>query len=108
MLKYSSLSHPSKISNSWCLSISHTKWSPITTGDIMELILIAQPNDTKITWQIKNINISQNTVVTGNITTNLPSNTIFLAWQAGLYCGVDNLPDRAQFSTIRYYMESNY
>lgn len=78
---------------------------PITIGDVIELVLVAEPNDTQITYQIKNI--SQNIIVNGIISSNLPSNTVFLAWQATI-TALDNFPTTGIFSTIRYYMESNY
>lgn len=49
---------------------------PVNTTDIIEFILFAKPNDTVVTYRIKNLNSGNET--TGTISTNLPDTTAFL------------------------------
>lgn len=49
---------------------------PVNTTDILEMVLFAKPNDTAITYRIKNLQTGNE--VSGTLSTNLPANTAFL------------------------------
>ncbi len=49
---------------------------PVNTTDILELILFAKPNDTAVSYRIKNLQTGNET--TGTLSTNLPASTAFL------------------------------
>lgn len=49
---------------------------PVNTTDLLEMILFAKPNDTVVTYRIKNL--QTNNEVSGTLSTNLPANTAFL------------------------------
>jgi hypothetical protein len=49
---------------------------PVNNTDLLELILFAKPNDTVVTYRIKNL--QSNIETSGTLSTNLPANTAFL------------------------------
>jgi hypothetical protein len=49
----------------------------VNTTDLLELILFSAPNGTSIGYRVTNV--STNAVISGSLTTNLPTNTTFLA-----------------------------
>lgn len=49
---------------------------PVNITDMLELILFAKPNDTVVTYRIRNLQTGAET--TGTLSTNLPTNTTFL------------------------------
>jgi hypothetical protein len=54
---------------------------PIVTTDLLEMILFAKPNDSSVTYRIKNLTTGNGT--SGTISSNLPASTAFLgrtAW----------------------------
>lgn len=52
---------------------------PLNTTDLYELVLYSPPNGSSIGYRLKNI--TTNNQVTGSLTTNIPTNTTFLAPQ---------------------------
>jgi hypothetical protein len=72
--------------------------------DMYDMFLFAQPNATEVGYKI--INLTTGNEASGNITTDLPSNTTFLAWQVWVNNGATALAAGLDMSHL--YIEADY
>jgi hypothetical protein len=72
--------------------------------DMYDMFLFAQPNATEVGWNI--VNLDTGNVASGTITTDLPSNTTFLAYQLWVNNGATALA--AAFDFSHAYFETDY
>ncbi len=76
---------------------------PINTTDVYELILYSPPNGSSIGYRVKNI--TTDSTVSGSVSTNIPSNTTFLAPQFWITNNVTAAAAVLDFSG--WYLESD-
>lgn len=72
--------------------------------DVYELALFAPPNASFVNYQVTRLNTGN--VATGTITTDLPSNTTFLAWQ--MYRSNNTTALAVGVDLMRVYIETEF
>lgn len=77
---------------------------PVNNTDLLELILFSRPNDTQVSYRVTNWSTNQQT--SGAITTNLPTNTTFLAPVAWITNNAQSAAATMDF--ISTYVETDY
>jgi hypothetical protein len=78
---------------------------PVNITDLMQLDLLALPNDTLITYTVTNL--STGAVVTGTVNANFPASTKFMAMWCANACG-NGSTSNGQFDVIEYAFQSNF